>query len=144
MFGKEKREAENLRDAAIAIAYQAILTANNGEMMIERLNLLVQYALDQDGNQYPYNDVMYVRDRILDRLKKRKGDKSYMKHGLDFKTTDQEKFIEAMNMTREANDVPKSWKQLQGDYFDKLSAGHKDKEAKWREDFKNYFGCTFD
>ena len=144
MFGKEKREAEDQRDAAIGIAYYAILLANNGEQMLEYLNILVQYALDRNGNQYPYEDAIYVRDRILDRLNKTKGDKSYMEHGLDFKTTDQAQFIEAMNMTREANSVPKSWKQAQDDYFYAVSAGHKEKEPEWRENCKKYFGCNLD
>lgn len=144
MFGKEKREAEDQRDAAVAIAFQAILMANNGELMIERLNRLVQYALDQDGNQYPYNDAMYVRDRILDRLKKKKGDKSYLDVKIDWKNVDMDDAKQIMNKEREANSTPKSWKQLQDDYFHKLSAGHSDKEAQWREDFRNDFGCTFD
>ena len=144
MFGKEKREAEDQRDAAIAIAYHLILLANNGEKMLERLNGLVQYALDRNGEQYSYENTMYVRDRILDRLEKMKGDKSFMQHGLDYKTADQDEIDMAILTASKANRVPKTWEQARDDYFHKLSGGYKDKEATWREDFKTQFGCEFD
>ena len=144
MFGNDKREAEAQRDTAIGIAYHLILLANNGEQMLDNLNLLVQYAVDRDGNQYPYDRSIYVRDRILDKLEKTRGDKSYLDLGVDFNTADRDEFDLAFRKELEANRVPKSWQQAQDDYFHKLSAGHKDREVERRADCQKYFGCTFD
>lgn len=144
MFGNRRaNEAMDQRKMAIEVAFHAIILANNGEQILENLNLMVQYILDENGNQYPYDDAMYVRNRILDKLKKRKGDKSYMETNLDWKKVEREEFNQALSLQLKANSVPKSIRQARDDYFHRLSAGHPEKEKKWRMAFKDEFGCDF-
>ena len=143
MFGERKREAEAQRDMAIEVAFHAILLANNGEQILDKLDSMVQCILDKDRNQYPYQDAMYVRDRILDKLKKTRGDKSYIEMQLDWQSTDQEEYSQALTMQLKANGTLKSIKQARDDYFHRLGAGYPEKEQRWRLDFKKDFGCNF-